>query len=825
MNDGFTIPALMELSIGKKYEAVLALSLSSVLAAHLMHSASEQGPDPDRGMGNVQQHHREAFLRAFADWPSTIVLELHWCSIPDLNHVSQGALLIHLLLRAASKDSEEAKATVVKAYFRLKALLSTHFRHLFFKPVIDDRVLPEIVRPFEPTVSFQVSRRKKRIALSNPLSRPGIGYGKTASEKTRAETIHHLYPWQPFLSAEDLFPRALLSQMAPLQLVVRLRPSSPKEKPMAALTETIDRCELFLSAGKRYQVTLSQQVSVLRDTSLAQLIQLNEAGIDAGVFLFSPSAMDSAAVSGLMHLVLSGFWNSSAASAFVGGYAVKEVDAEKAYRIDFLPEAAIAVREAAGVFHLPQPPINDVPGLPVRRWRSGPATAGIGGKDHAASIHLFDNDHLGQKLPIGLGKDDRMRHTFICGQTGCGKSTFMEHMILQDIQKGHGVAVIDPHGDMVESVLGRMDVGRADDVVLFDVLDRDMPVGFNLLEWGEPNERDLIIDEMLNTLDLMYDLKQTGGPIFETHMRNILKLLMGDAATDRGDFVPTVVDIVRCYLDGTFRKWLTSTIHDQQVKDFITEIERPSYGDVKLSNMTPYITSKFGRFVSDDTLKRVFGQQQTSFDFDEILNGQKILLVKLGRGRFGSSVCSLLAAQLLLKIKLAAMARGDKAKGERKDFFLYVDEAGLVPGHSLGELLSEARKFRLGVTLASQYTRQLTQSLATQRKDTLLNSIYGNVGTTVIFRLGKEDAKEMSSQFWPEFSVLDIMRLPNFCGYARMQLDHQPSPPFSFQTRQVVTEYSYSQAESVRAKSRFVYGTRADEVDRQIKMVSRCREE
>ncbi len=155
----------------------------------------------------------------------------------------------------------------------------------------------------------------------------------------------------------------------------------------------------------------------------------------------------------------------------------------------------------------------------------------------------------------------------------------------------------------------------------------------------------------------------------------------------------------------------------------------------------------------------MFGQPHTSFNFNEILNGQKILLVKLGRGRFGSSVCGLLAAQLLLRIKLAAMARGDKTKDERKDFFLYVDEAGLVPGQSLADLLSEARKFRLGVILASQYTKQLTQSMATQQKDTLLNSIYGNVGTTVIFRLGKEDTG--SSSVWPR---VDLLRIPENDG-------------------------------------------------------------
>jgi hypothetical protein len=443
-------------------------------------------------------------------------------------------------------------------------------------------------------------------------------------------------------------------------------------------------------------------------------------------------------------------------------------------------------------------------------------------KPEVNGLHLFDNDHNGQVQPLILPIEDRMRHLFLCGQTGTGKSTFMEHLILQDIEQGRGIAVIDPHGDMVESLLGRIGDNRAEDVVLFDVLDREMPLGFNLLQWKTIDERDLIIDEIYQSLEMMYDMKQTGGPIFESNFRNMLKLLMGDGGDARGNFIPTVVDFLRCYLDDDFRKWLTQTIDDDEVVNFIRELERPTCGDAQLRNMAPYVTSKFGRFTNDITLKRVFGQSYTSFDFDEILNDQKILLVKLGRGRFGSSVCSLLTSQLLLKIKLAAMQRGNLAANERKDFFLYVDEAGLVPGHSLGELLSEARKFRLGVVLASQYTKQLTHAMATGRKDTLLNSIHGNVGTTVIFRLGKEDAKEMSSHFWPEFSTLDIMRLPNFRGYAKMQTGSQPSRPFSFKTRPISVERMRSQAEKIRALSTFLHGTPVADVDKQIRIRSKA---
>lgn len=818
MGDSITLPTVGCKPRGKKgYEAIAALALTSVMSADLLLGHDQAAGDEQSGSATVQFQSQEALLQAVSGWPSHTVLELHWCAVPDLQHTAQGVLWITLFLRSRSNGREDAMARVIQGYFRLHALLRTHFRHLTFAPVRDRAVLDQRFSPFESKHALSVGRKHRRIALSDPIQRSTLGFGRLERVGGQAEMVDHRYPWLPALHAEELFGQALMARMDPVKLVVRVRPKVPSAARLEPLAEAIDTCEQFLSAGRRYQITLTQQASMIRDTCLVQLARLNECGLEAGLFFFSPSALDAATVNALAQLVLVGVSNSSGSPIFRGGFSVEKISASKALKMDCLPEKPVTVSEAAVVFHLPKPPLNAVSGLPVRRWRTAPATIRLQSDGAGESTHFFDNDHHGQVQPIFLGDEDRLRHMFLCGQTGCGKSTFMEHLILQDIEQGRGVAVIDPHGDMVESLLGRIGDRRAEDVVLFDVLDREMPMGFNLLQWKTMDERDLIIDEIYQSLDMMYDMKRTGGPIFEANFRNVLKLLMGDGRDTRGDFVPTVVDFLRCYLDDDFREWLVSTIDDDEVVNFIKELERPTCGDIQLRNVAPYVTSKFGRFTNDITLKRVFGQSHTSFDFDEILNEQKILLVKLGRGRFGSSVCGLLTSQLLLKIKLAAMQRGDLAVNDRKDFFLYVDEAGLVPGHSLGELLSEARKFRLGVVLASQYTKQLTHAVAAGRKDTLLNSIHGNVGTTVIFRLGKEDAKEMSSHFWPEFSTLDIMRLPNFCGYAKMQTGSQPSPPFSFRTRPISAERINSQAEKIRVRSAFLYGTPVADVDDQIR--------
>ena|GEM_PF-2807087 len=202
-----------------------------------------------------------------------------------------------------------------------------------------------------------------------------------------------------------------------------------------------------------------------------------------------------------------------------------------------------------------------------------------------------------------------------------------------------------------------------------------------------------------------------------------------------------------------------------------------------LSNVAPYITSKFGRFTTDVKLRRIFGQDVTSFSFDDIRQRGKIFLVKLDRGRCGTVVSRLLASQLVARLKIAAMKRGTILEKDRKDFFLYIDEAGLIPPSSVGDLLSEARKYRLGVVLSTQYTKQLSSQISTTRKDTLIDSVIGNVGAMIAFRLDREDAKKMASILWPEFSTIDILRLPNFHGYAKIQQGSQPSSPFSFRTR------------------------------------------
>lgn len=817
MNEEFPIPAVVVESRGEMYQALAGLAMTSIAGAEVLRNGDKKKQEKEKSDREKLFDATEAFMRVLAAWPDNTVLELHWSAIPDMQSPSRGIIWITLFLRVSAKDHQTVVSDALQGCLRLQPLLATHFEHLSFTPITDEKELKNRYRPFEANSGVEVRRVEKHIALSSPIQHTPMGFGDVRPVTGKAEQLLHRYPWVPAPGVDNLLPKALMVRMDPIQFIVRIRPRVPLAGELDPLEDAIEICENFLAAGRGSQITLTRQAESIRDATLIQLTQLNEMSLAAGVFFLSTApVLEAADVNSLVALFLSGIFNRNTVRLFHGGYRFESIAPAEVLDLKYLPESPVTMLEAASVFQLPTPPEGEETGLPVRKWRTHPAILGSFPEPSNKSTFLFDNRHQGRIQPILVTSEDRMRHVFICGQTGCGKSHLMENMILQDMEDGHGVMVVDPHGDMTESLLGRIPTHRIDDVTLFDILDKEMPIGFNLLAWSTPDERDLIIDELYHSLDLIYDLKETGGPIFENNFRNILALLMSNGNGKRKGFSPTILDFIRCYSDSDFRQWLAKTADNAEVSDFIRELEKTG-GEASLHNLAPYVTSKLGRFTNDQTLKRIFGQQKTSLSFDEILEQQKILLVKMGRGRVGSVISSLLATQLLLRLKLAAMKRGELASSQRKDFFLYIDEAGLIPSHSLGDILSEARKFRLGLTLASQYTSQLSSAVSTSRRDTLLDAVFGNVGTTIAFRLGKEDAFDMEALFWPEFSVLDIVRLPDFCGYAKVHLNNQVTPPFSFKTRHMDSASSKELAAKIRSQSQFLYGMPADEVDEQIR--------
>jgi DNA helicase HerA-like ATPase len=806
MEEKVYFPKVIVLDQGTGHEALLGFRLKSILKGNLFFNViASSGKDDsqieDQHQKKLQQS-REGFLSAVASWSDTVTLEMVMTSAPNLANRAQGYVSICLLLRVIGKTEQDAREDIISKYMSMASLLSAFMSEAEFSPIVDEKELECSLYQFKPRHAMAIYRRQEDIFLSAPFKRRVVGLLSGENHQVaEGYMVRYRYPW---VTSHDDWSRLLsmlMNALDPLKIVVRLRSSRICEQQRRQLEDTIRSCELYLKTGESTQLTLQLQADMIRNATLKHLIELTEHAFNLGVFILAEHPIDRSLGGVLGHAITARQLADNNHEIFQGGFGLCDVNADDAVNGNyFYEQESFSLKEAASAFRLPSPPLCDQPGLPLRGSRTTLSRLPDVNDRESKYLELFINEHNNVSQPVKLPNNDRMRHTFIIGQTGTGKSTLMESMILQDIGAGEGLAVIDPHGDMIDSILGKIPENRVSDVILFDVLDREKPIGFNMLQWRTLDERDFIIDEIYNSLDHIYDMKQTGGPVFESNLRGMLKLLMGD--DPESNFKPTILEFMGCYLHSDFRRWLKYRSRDPINLDFISELEHTG-GDACLRNIAPYITSKFGRFTNDSTLMHIIGQEETPFSFDDIMNKGKIFLVKLGKGRFGSSVSNLLANMIVAKFKHAAMRRGDMNPDSRRNFYMYIDECQNLPSENFTELLAEARKYRMGLVLATQYTAQLSGE--SQRKS-LLSAIIGNVGTLIMFRLGQEDARNMEPVLAPTFSFLDIVGLPNWHGYARLQIGGAAVAPFSFRSVKDESLYSESRASQIRSLSRSLYG-------------------
>ena len=381
-------------------------------------------------------------------------------------------------------------------------------------------------------------------------------------------------------------------------------------------------------------------------------------------------------------------------------------------------------------------------------------------------------------------------------------------MILHDIYQGRGVGVLDPHGALIEGILNHYPKERADDLVLVDVTDIEHPIGFNVLRITETDPlqyrlaRDLIIDDLYSYLHRVYDLKTTGGPIFETYFRGVLGLLMG-SEPPAANRIPNLMLFRSFFTNEDFRTFLSAMNDDWMLEDFIKEMESAG-GDVSLDNVAPYITSKFNRFISDIALRNITCQSNI-IDMDAIVNQGKVLLFHLGKGRFGDQAAGLLASQIVSRIRNAVMKRGYNKSN--RPFYLYADEFQLFADERFAELLAESRKFRLSLTIAHQYTKQLPPQVHL--------AVLGNVGTTVTFRIGALDGEILEPLYSPAVSRRDLSSLPNFRCYVR-SFGKLGQTPFSIELAPPSTQVNPALAKQLKKLSRSKYGKERAEAEKEI---------
>jgi hypothetical protein len=483
----------------------------------------------------------------------------------------------------------------------------------------------------------------------------------------------------------------------------------------------------------------------------------------------------------------------------------KDIDSfVTAYILRFFPQESsrniLNSTELATLFHFPD--AQNIPTSQLERQASKQVDGPRNVPDEG--MLLGYNMFRGSKKAIRLSIADRQRHMYAVGQTGTGKSTFLENLALQDMLEGRGFAFVDPHGDTAEKLLAMVPKERTEDVIYFSPADMDYPLGLNMFEFHSPDQKDFLIQEAINMLYKLYDPGHTGiiGPRYEHLFRNAALTVMADPAG--GSFV----DIPKLFRDPSFVRQKLKYVTDQNVLDFWQKEMPASQRSNEFGEIVSWFISKFGAFLSNDMMRNIIGQTKSAFNLRDIMDNNKILLVNLSRGRTGDLNSKLLGMIFVMKFEAAAMSRADMPEEYRKDFCLYVDEFQNFSTESFADILSQARKYRLNLIVANQFTTQLSEEVR--------DAVFGNVGTVVSFRVGTNDAEFLAKQFAPIFDIDDLQFLPNANTVTRMMIGGVPVQPFSMATLPPLGNPNTQLAEALKQLSAAKYGRPKAAVEAEI---------
>jgi hypothetical protein len=446
-------------------------------------------------------------------------------------------------------------------------------------------------------------------------------------------------------------------------------------------------------------------------------------------------------------------------NAFLRAYTYRVLGA------DIMP---LSLAELTTLFHLTAERVSTSRELKQSRSKQSPAPVTMSDK----GITLGINKYGASESKVLIGPNDRLRHMYVIGQTGTGKSVHLQNMIVQDIKNGDGVCFIDPHGNDIQDILAAIPPERKDDVIYFDPAYTPRAMGLNILEYDTrfPEMKSRVVDDLYGIFKTLYaDTPDAFGPMFEQYYRNATLLTVDDPATGS-----TLIEISRVFTDKAFRDLKLSRCKNPLIKQFWEKTAGEAGGEASLENIVPYIVSKIDVFLTNEIMRPIVAQEKSAFNFREIMDNKKILLVNLSKGRLGEKNANMLGLIIVSKFLQAALSRVDSAGKDLPVFYLYIDEFQNFTVPSIATILSEARKYKLSLGLAHQFIKQLDEKI----KD----AVFGNVGNKCIFRVGTEDAEFLAKSLEPEFGPTDIEHLDNYNAYVSMLVNGYPAKPFSIVT-------------------------------------------
>jgi len=421
----------------------------------------------------------------------------------------------------------------------------------------------------------------------------------------------------------------------------------------------------------------------------------------------------------------------------------------------------LSSEELATIFHFPNKTV-ETPHINWLKAKTAPVAAEV---PIVKGTYVGCGYHRGIKRAVRVGFEDRRRHIYIIGKTGVGKSVLLQDMAIQDIRAGYGVCIIDPHGDLIDDVIKYIPPERAEEVVYFDPSETDRPMGLNLLEAYTEDQKHFLTTSIINLMYKLYDPQRTGiiGPRFEHAIRNGMLTVMSEPGA-------TFVEVVRVLQDPKYVQEILPKVTDPIVRRYWTD-QIAQTSDFHKSEVLDYIVSKFGRFVTNKTMRNIIGQSKSAFDFRKIMDEGKILLINLSKGKLGEENSNFLGLVLIPKILVAAMSRQEIPEPKRRDFYLYVDEFQNFATPDFATILSEARKYHLNLTVANQFIGQMEEEVK--------NAVFGNVGTLITFRVGVTDASYLAHEYQPVFGEPDLINVDRYHAYMKTIVDNEPVPPFS----------------------------------------------